>query len=331
MRPWHQPWPGGRAAVTGATGFLGRHVVSALRRVGAEVVALVRRHSAAAELAAAGIGHAVAPLDDPAALSDALSGCRWLFHVAGAVSFDDWEICREVNVDGTRRVLAAARAAGVRRVVHTSSVVAVGASRRPKPLDETHAWDLARFEVAYVTTKREAEAVALAGAGGDTEVVIVNPTCVVGPDDTTASEFGLLCRRFWRGSVPFVLSGGSNFADVRDVADGHLRAALAGRPGERYLLGGEDRRWRDFFTDLCRVAGRAIPRFPLPTPLAAAVAHLERGRARPRLTVGQARLAGLYFFADSGKARRELGYAPRPLRRTLADAYAWWSGRRRAA
>src|SRR5262249_32175909 len=162
-----------------------------------------------------------------------------LFHVAGAVGFgEDWEPFRRANVEGTRNVLAAARAAAVRRVVYTSSIVAIGAGPLPRALDETAAWDLGRLRVPYVTSKGLAEEAALAAAGGGLEVVAVNPASVLGPDDFAGSEFGTLCRRFWRGRIPFHFGGGNNFVDVRDVAEGHLLAAQCGRSGERYLLGG---------------------------------------------------------------------------------------------
>src|SRR5262249_52426375 len=151
---------------------------------------------------------------------------------------DDWQRFRRVNVEGTRRVLEAARMAGVRRVIHTSSIVAVGAAQRPVKLDETARWSLARLNVPYVTTKRMAEDLALATLGKGLEVVVVNPGCVVGPDDFSGSEFGTLCRRFWRGRVPVYFGGGNNFVDVRDVAAGHLLAAERGQVGQRYILGG---------------------------------------------------------------------------------------------
>src|SRR5262249_45753017 len=150
----------------------------------------------------------------------ACQGSEFLFHLAGAVDFaNDWERFQRVNVDGTRCVIEAARLAGVRRLVHTSSVVAVGASARPGFLDETAHWNLGDLHVPYVTTKHQAERLALAASQAKLEVIVVNPSCVVGPDDFSASEFGTLCRRFWRRRVPFYFGGGNNFVDVRDVAE----------------------------------------------------------------------------------------------------------------
>jgi dihydroflavonol-4-reductase len=325
-------WSGRPVAVTGATGFLGHHVATQLAERGARVVALVRPTSRRRHLTHPFIRCAEFDLDDPASIARACRGCEVLFHVAGMVDFGgDWQHVHRVNVEGTRHVLAAARAAGVRRVVYTSSVVAVGAARRPLVLDESAAWNLENLRVAYITTKRRAEELALADPGLP-EVVAVNPGCVVGPDDFSGSEFGTLARRFWRGKVPVHFGGGNNFVDVRDVADGHLRAAVHGRPGQRYILGGENRTFTAFFADLARVAPRPIFRVRIPAAVGTAAAalydYLRRGRrSRPYVTAGHARVLPLFFYYDSAKARRELGYRARPLRETLADAYRFWMGR----
>jgi dihydroflavonol-4-reductase len=326
----HRIWAGRRVAVTGASGFIGYHVARELVRRGADVLALVRRGSAVARLRSAGVRIAEAPLDDSGALARGCDGREFVFHLAGAVDFEnDWDRFRRVNVEGTRNVLAAARAAGVRRVVHTSSIVAVGATSEPGVLDETAAWDLGSLRVPYVTTKRQAEEEALTAVGP--EVVVVNPACVVGPEDYGRSEFGTFCRRFWRGRIPFDFGGGNNFVDVRDAAAGHLLAAERGRPGERYILGGCNRTTTAFFADLARVAGRPIFRLRLPAALGGLVATLNDRfgvwrAARSYLTAGQARLLGLFFYYDCGKAHRELGYRPRSLRASLADSHAFWMG-----
>jgi dihydroflavonol-4-reductase len=329
-------WVGRRAAVTGATGFVGRHLALRLVELGARVTALVRPGSDRRRLAGAGVRCAEAGLEDEGGLARACDGCEFLFHLAGAVDFHgDWDRFRRVNVGGTRRALAAAGSAGVRRFVHTSSVVAVGASRRPALLDEASGWDLAALKVPYVTTKRRAEEHVLSAPVPGVEVVVVNPACVVGPGDHSGSEFGTLCRRFWRGRIPFHFGGGNNFVDVRDVAAGHLQAAERGRAGERYILGGENRDYAAFFADLSRAAGRSIFRLRLPDALGGVVAWLDGrlgrgGAARAYLTPEQARLIGWFFYYDCGKARRELGYSPRPLRQSLAEAFAFWTGRKAA-
>jgi dihydroflavonol-4-reductase len=257
-----------------------------------------------------------------------------VIHSAGAVGFSaEWDNYYRVNVIGTRNVLTAARRAGVRRVVHVSSIVAVGAHDTPTPLDEAVAWNLGPYRVPYVTTKRWAENAALAANGADLEVVVVNPASVIGPDDFTVSEFGALLRRFWKRRLLFHFSGGNNFVDVRDVAEGIRLAAEKGRPGERYLLAGENVAYHAFFAEMARAAGRTMPRFCLPSVLAPIIGYWEdrkQKRGRPVLSSAQAALIGLYFFFDSSKASRELGFQARPLRQTLADAHAFWIAPRAA-
>jgi dihydroflavonol-4-reductase len=220
-------------------------------------------------------------------------------------------------------------------LVHTSSVVTVGASRRPTVLDECAVWNLASLRVPYIITKRLAEDVVLAPAAGPPEVVVVNPSCVIGPDDFSGSEFGTLCRRFWLGRIPVYFGGGLNVVDVRDVAFGHLLAAEHGRPGERYLLSGTNRSFGELFHDLARVAGRSIPRVRLPNALGVLGTELfdkryfKKGR-RPYLTAGQARMLGLYFFYDSAKARSELNYLPRSYSDTLTATHSFWTTGRAA-
>ena len=322
-------WAGRRVAVTGATGFIGHHLCVALTTAGAEVNALVRAFSDTSRLKALGVHCQVAPLDELVLLTEACRGREVLFHLAGAVDFNnDWDQCRRVNVAGTANLLRAAARATVRRVVHASSIVAVGATPEPVRLDETSPWTLGGRAVPYVTTKHEGEWLALTFREGP-EVVVVNPASVIGPHDYSGSEFGMMCRRFWQGRIPLVFGGGNNFVDVRDVAAGMLRAAERGRAGDRYILGGVNRSYTAFNSELARAAGRAIPRFRLPTALARVGAAIgdrvqKKRTRRPLLSSAQARLLGLFFYYDCGKARRELGYQARPLRETLADAYLFW-------
>ena len=322
-------WAGRRVAVTGATGFLGHHLCVALTTAGAEVTALVRALSDTTRLKALGVSCHIAPLDEPSLLAAGCRGRDLVFHLAGAVDFnDDWDLCRKVNVSGTANVLRAATQAGVPRVVHASSIVAIGASKRPVRLDESSLWNLDGKRVAYVSTKHEGEQLALATRDGP-EVVVVNPASVIGPDDFSGSEFGIMCRRFWQGRIPLVFGGGNNFVDVRDVAAGMLAAAERGRPGERYILGGKNLSYTSFNSELARAAGRPYFRFRLPTIVARLGANIgsqfkRKKSKRPLLSPAQARLLGLFFYYDWSKARRELGYTSRPLRETLTDAHRFW-------
>ncbi|MFO0936923.1 MAG: NAD-dependent epimerase/dehydratase family protein [Gemmataceae bacterium] len=332
---------GRQIAITGATGFVGLQVTQQLIARGARVTALVRPTSKIERLQTLGVNCVIASLNDASSIDAAMKGCDLAIHTAGAVDFgEDWNHLRSINVDGTQAVMEGARQAGVRRVVHVSSIVAVGASQRAEILDETATWNLGPFHVPYATTKREGEEAALRANSNSFEVVVVNPGCVIGPDDFSASEFGSLCRRFWKGKVPISFTGGNNFVDVRDVASGILGAAMRGRPGERYLLTGENHRFSSFFSSLAAVSHRTHPRVTLPAWLAPPIAKLatsieaRRKRRKPVLSISQARLLGLYFFFDAGKAKRELGFAVRPFSDTVLDTYRYWmepNGSSRAA
>lgn len=318
-----------RVAVTGASGFVGGCLVNALARAGHQPVAVVRATSDTTRLG----GHEIrrADLDDPAALTQAFTHCDAVVHLAGTVDFgSDWPRFTQGNVVGTRNVVAAARAAGVRRLVHGSSIVAVGASRGPKPLDESARWNLAAEQVPYVTTKRQAEELALAAT--DLDVVVANIGSVIGPEDYVGSEFGVMCRRFWQGRLPVHFGGGLNYIDVRDAAQGLMLALERGRPAERYILGGTNRSAAGFFSELARAAGRPIPRFRLPAATARLIAWAEATlgsgrRRRAYLAPAQARLARWFFYFDATKARRELGLTTRPLAESLRDAFAFWTAR----
>jgi dihydroflavonol-4-reductase len=184
----------------------------------------------------------------------------------------------------------------------------------------------------YATSKREAELMALAASDSRLQVVVVNPGCVVGPDDWSNSEFGTFCRRFWCGRIPFYFGGGNNFVDVRDVAAGMIVAAERGRAGERYLLVGENQTYPQFCAELGQAAGTRRFCFRLPNVVArvgASITALWRRQSsrRPYLTPSQSRLLGWYFFFDGSKALRDLDFHPRPLRKTLTDTHDFWMGR----
>lgn len=330
-------WFKRKIALTGATGFIGSHVALDLRAHGADVIALVRGSSETGRLVSGGVLCVPVSLDDVASLAAALHGCDIVIHAAGAVGFDsNWDTYYRVNVAGTRNLVQAARCAGVRRIVHTSSIVAVGAAESAVSIDETMPWNLGQYRVPYVTTKRWAEDAALSADGSGVEVVAVNPASVVGPNDFGPSEFGSVCQRFWKGNLRFHFGGGNNYVDVRDVACGIRLAAERGRAGERYLLTGENRTYHAFFTELCRAADRTIARLRLPNGLASVIGYFsDRRKRKPSrsasFTSHQAALMGLYFFFDAAKARNELGYSARPLRESLADTFAFWTSHRKPA
>jgi dihydroflavonol-4-reductase len=239
----------------------------------------------------------------------------------------------DVHTAGVRTVLDAAPPAA--RIVHTSSIVAVGASRTGQPVDETAPPVPTGGKLPYVRAKRAAEGLALAAARAGRDVVVVCPTYLAGPGDHGRSVMGQLFLRVWRGRMPVAPPGGVNVADVRDVAAGHLLAADLGRAGRRYILGGTDRTFAALMGDLARAAGyrpRAcptVPRWSVAAAAGVAEAWARLSGREPFPSFGQARMGRYYWFARSDRAAEELGYGHRPLAETVADTLAWYQTRKR--
>jgi dihydroflavonol-4-reductase len=237
------------------------------------------------------------------------------------------------NVTGTANVIEAVAAARVPRLVHTSSVVAVGLTTDGRPCDETATWnfDTEGLVDAYAITKRRAEE-AVRAACDRIDAVIVNPAFMFGPRDARPSS-GKLIVDVVRRRVPGWTPGYNNFVDVRAVARGMIAAWQRGRRGERYILAGHDMTYGDVMREIARVAGVAPPRFRVPRPVAWAVGKwgdlVERRGKEPFVNSTQIRYAytDKFRFA-SGKAAAELGYEPGPLEPAIRDAIAWFRANR---
>ncbi len=321
----------GEALVTGAGGFVGYHVTRALARRGGRVRVYVRPTSPLFHLRELPVRVFHGDIEDVAALRAATRGVDTVFHVAGRVSFQrqDRRELERVNVGGTQAVLRAAGESGVRALVVTSSVAAVGGWRRRRISDEDTPWDPALDRQPYASSKHRAECLALSASGDSMRVVAVNPSVVLGWPDPRLSTGGRRIVDFLERRVPGVIDWGFNCVDVRDVAEGHLLAWEKGRGGERYILGGENLTLKQFFGLLAELSGRPAPRWQVPRPLAAlaALAHEVASAVRRRpavFTCDMLKYTRRWGFYDSGKARRELGYQPRPIREALAGAVRWF-------
>jgi dihydroflavonol-4-reductase len=292
-----------RAYVTGASGFIGGHVVRVLRDAGWHVE------------------EEFVDVGDRNGLCRAMDGCDAVFHLAALYAFrGDPREFERVNVDGTRNVLEAARSAGVARVVHTSSCATCGpvAGRPATEADSPPAWELS---VPYKATKLAAETLALTYARDGLDVVAVNPTTPIGEGDWMPTPTGRMVRGVASGRFRATLAGaGINLVDVHDVARGHLLAWEHGRRGERYLLGGEDVTLGEAFSLVARAAGRRPPRLSVPYGVARAAAAVGL------LNRHEIALARLPMWFSSEKARSELGYEPGSIedaaRRAVADVLA---------
>ncbi|RME56358.1 MAG: NAD-dependent epimerase/dehydratase family protein [Deltaproteobacteria bacterium] len=317
-----------RVLVTGATGFIGRHLVRRLREEGHAVTALCRREDPA--LRAEGVTIEIGDILVPESVEGAARGREVLFHLAGRVSRDphDAEAMMRLHVEGTEQTLRAAHAAGVRRVVHMSTSGTVAVSEDPNKIateeDPPPIGIIGRWPYYRSKLFAEERACELGTTLPGLEVVVLNPTLVLGPGDERGSSTGDV-RRFLAGRVPAVPRGGLSFVDVRDVAEAALLAMEKGVGGRRYLLGACNLTLQEFFARLARIAGLTPP-IELPRPAALtdlSIALLDRAS---RLVEGEEaperasiEMAHYYWYLDPSRAKRELGWVPRDPLDTLSD------------
>ena len=319
-----------RVLVTGATGLVGSAVARELSSRGHALRVLARDTSDLASLE--GVPHEVVRGDvlDRAAAARAVAGCDAVVHTAGLVSFEPDPRGRmmAVNAAGVEVVLGAAREAGVRRAVLTSSIAVLGGTRGSARIaDETAPSNADALGIPYLVSKLRGEEAALELAARGLPVAVVRPGYVLGPGGrrgTSAATVLALARR----RVPAYVDGGTAFCDVRDVARGHAEALERGRPGEVYLLGGHNLSTGEFVRRVCGMAGvRPPPRLPYRAALALAAAAQGLARASgrpPRLTVDLVRASALHTWVTSARAERELGYAVRPFEETVRDTLRFY-------
>ncbi|MEJ7600245.1 MAG: NAD-dependent epimerase/dehydratase family protein [Kofleriaceae bacterium] len=322
-----------RVAITGASGLLGGNLAALLLADGHEVIATRRAGTQVGHLDDLKIEWRDADLSLPDQLTRAFAGTAAVFHCAAAVSVkrDVTPAMTAANVSGTANVLTATQAAGA-RLIHTSSVVAIGLSTDGTPCDETATWnfDAEGLIDAYAITKRQAEDLVTA-ARNRIDAVIVNPTYMFGPRDARPSS-GKLIVDVVKRRVPGWTPGYNNFVDVRDVARGMIAAWHRGRRDERYILAGHDLTYRDVMYEIARVAGVKPPRFRIPERIAKLVGRwgdrVERAGKEPLLNSTQIRYAYTDRFRfKSDKTARELGYQVSPLEPAIRDAIAWFRAR----
>jgi dihydroflavonol-4-reductase len=312
--------------VTGATGFLGRHLVDLLVARGHDVVALARHapRSGARE----GVTVVRGDVLDREALQRAVAGCDGVFHCAGRVSRDprDAEELWRVHVVGTRAVLDACCAAGVRRAVVASTSGTVGISEEARVATEDSPTPHALIQrFPYYRAKLYAEQEALGQRRDGLEVVCVNPSLLLGPGDVYGSSTGDV-RLFLDRAVPAVPAGGLAYVDARDAADALLRAMERGTPGRRYLVNASNVTVREFFARLERVSGVKAPTIPMPRSPALARAGTSLLGRVVKAVGGElpvdpvsVEMAQLFWYVDASRAERELGWSARDPVETLVD------------
>jgi len=319
--------------VTGATGLVGAAVARALLARGERVRVLCRPGGNRANLQGLDVEIREGDLREPLSLAGAVAGARVLFHVAADYRLwvRDPDELYQANVTGTLELLAAAAAAGVERIVYTSSVATLGLNADARPADEDTPVDPSRMIGHYKRSKYIAEdQVRRAVAREGWPVVIVNPSTPIGPGDVRPTPSGRVILDAACGRVPAYVDTGLNIVHVDDVAAGHVLALEHGEIGERYILGGENMSLRDVLAAVAAECGRRPPTLRLPhlavLPVAAASEAwcLLRGRGEPLATVDGVRMSMKHMYFSSARAETRLGYRARPALEAIRDAVAWF-------
>lgn len=320
---------GDTVLVTGATGFVGSAVLRALDGRGLSLRVLSRPGSPRANLDGVDCEIALGDMTDAGAMAAAMRDVRYLFHVAADYRLwaPDPQVILNANITGARTVMEAARAAGVEKIVYTSSVATLRAGRaavdEASPLADGEG--IGVYKRSKVASERLVERMASEGL----PAVIVLPSTPIGPRDIKPTPTGRIIVEAASGRIPAFVDTGLNLVHVDDVAVGHLLALEKGAVGERYILGGQDASLRTLLADIAALSGRKAPTVGLPRaplyPLAVAAEALARVTGRePFITRDALDMASHRMFFSSTKAERTLGYAARPYAEALRDALAWF-------
>lgn len=316
--------------ITGGTGFIGSNLAAVLSQQGFNVRILRRTSSNLSNVATLPVEHRVGDVRDPESLRSAMQGCDTVFHTAAMVSF--WKPARplqsEINVHGTHNVVEACLKEDVERLVHTSSIAAIGHPATGMLADESTPFNWQNVDNGYKNSKHLAEAEVLKGVERGLDAVMVNPGVVIGPGDVHFNG-GKIIRAVKKHQAVVYIKGGMNIVFVGDVVAGHISAAQNGRTGERYILGGENLTHKQAFQITAEVVGGIVPRIRMPIPflklagkffdLAGAIMNKE-----PFVTSELFSGAGFYNWYSSAKAQRELHYTITPFREAVEKTYLWY-------
>ena len=320
-----------KALVTGAAGFIGSHVVRVLLEEGVEVRALIRKGEDLRNLTGVAVEQIPGDVLDPPSLDRALQGCDTLFHLAAiyAIWMRDRSRIYEVNLQGSRNMLWAAKRAGVDKVVYTSSIAALGVKPGLTPADEETAFNQFKLANDYVLTKYLSQQEALGFAREGLPLVVVNPCFPFGDGDVAPTPTGKLIIDAVNGANPLYFAGGINAVDVMDVARGHVLAARKGVVGEKYILGNRNFTIKEFFDLVGKVAGVRTAYLKTPIWLARLSGYFMEKRADrtgipPLTTAKEVPYAAQYLFYDVTKAREKLGLQLSPIEDSLKRAIDWF-------
>ncbi len=324
-----------KVLVTGATGFVGSALVRALLKRGDEVHVLVRQRSPRyPNLEGLPVQAHPGDIQYLSGLKEAMRGIDVVYHAAAVYEFFPWwkrsaPAIDKVNIDGTRHVLCAAKKAGVKRLVYTSSIITIGKSEDGLSNEETP-YQEGQFNSHYARTKHEAERLVLQATRDGLPAVVVNPGIVLGERDSKPTPSGEVIVKFLNRVYPGYFDALWCVADVDDVAQGHLRAVEKGRIGERYILCNKEHySLKEIFEILEKITGLQTPFLRIPYPLLLGFVYLDEGSAKwvrhkPLLSSEGLNFCRTFLSCDNSKAVRELGYRTTPIEKTLEKAVKWY-------
>jgi len=318
--------------LTGATGFVGHHVAQALAAEGADLRLLVRKTSNLANLEGIRGDMHLGDLSEPESIRPALSGCDSVVHVAAdyRLWIRDPKAMYKANVDGTRELLRMARDAKVPRVVYTSSVATMHFRTDGLVINEDTPVSLKDMVGHYKRSKFLAEQEAIKAAQSGQQVIILNPTTPIGPNDAKPTPTGRIFVDFLNGKFPAYMDTGLNLVDVAEVARTHVTALKVGTPGRRYILGGENLTLKQILDKMSAITGIPSPTVKIPFAVAATYAFFEEwitGRIRgkePRATLEEVRMGRKKMYASSAHAQQELGFRILPVYPAMRAAIEWF-------
>lgn len=318
--------------LTGATGFIGHHVAKALAAEGADLRLLVRKSSVLTNLEGIPGDTVVGDLQRPDTFGSALAGCDAVMHVAAdyRLWIRDPDTMYRANVDGTRELLRLAREAGVPRVVYTSSVATMHFFTNGIVSNEDTPVAIRDMVGHYKRSKFLAEQQAIAAAQDGQQVIILNPTTPIGPNDAKPTPTGRIFVDFLNRKFPAYVDTGLNLVDVAEVARTHVAALAIGMPGRRYILGGENLTLKQILDKMSAITGIPSPTVKIPFTVAATYAFFEEiitGRIRgkePRATLEEVRMGRKKMFASSARAQQELGFRIVPVYPAMRAAIDWF-------
>lgn len=319
-----------KVLVTGANGFLGSWLTKSLVEEGHEVTALVRPRSDLSDLEGLRVQYAHGDVTQAQTLDAAFPGMDTVFHLAGVVAYKKSQrsLMEKVNVGGTQNVVEACRKHGVRRLVHLSSVTAIGAGSNPDEiLNENSPFNVGHLDLGYFETKRASEEIVREAVWrGEIDAVILNPSTIYGPADAKKGSRKTQVK-VAQGKFPYYTRGGVNVIAVQDAVGGIIAAWKKGRSGERYILSGQNLYIHELFRLIAEAAGQKPPAYLIPTwivHLVGAWGDLrERLGGSSSLSLENARVATMYHWFDNAKARRELGLIPRPAKEAIGASVKW--------